>query len=169
MNHTSNISTNILRDQSKNINYIPTPNAKEIFDRIFLHNYGANRSFNLIGNYGTGKSSFLWALEKNIKREEQFFTNLESEESLPLFEFVPIIGKFSSLSQIIAVNLGIKQDDSNSILKALEVRRKKAENLQLFTTSAVTYLTKAFTERWVRWFTKYNPQQMTKLTQGENF
>ena len=64
MRYSNNISTNILRDESKKIDFVVTPNTKEIFDRIFINNYGANKSFNLIGNYGTGKSTFLWALEK---------------------------------------------------------------------------------------------------------
>ena len=54
-----NISTNILRDSKKSIDFIATPNSKEIFERIFVHN--GTKSFNLIGNYGTGKSTFLWA------------------------------------------------------------------------------------------------------------
>ena len=52
----NNVSTNILRDHSASIDYIPTPNSKEIFDRIFLHNYGANKSFNLIGPFGSTKT-----------------------------------------------------------------------------------------------------------------
>ena len=69
MKMSNNISTNILRDESRVIDYVATPNAKEIFERIFIDNYGSNKSFNLIGNYGTGKSTFLWALEKNLNKE----------------------------------------------------------------------------------------------------
>jgi ABC-type phosphate transport system ATPase subunit len=78
MGYSNNISTNIVRDQSKEIDFVVTPNTKEIFDRIFINNYGANKSFNLIGNYGTGKSTFLWALEKNLNKEKIFFSNLNS-------------------------------------------------------------------------------------------
>ena len=67
----NSISTNIVRDSGKDLDYVVTPNTKEIFDRIFLRDVGANRSFNLIGNYGTGKSTFLWALEKNLNQESQ--------------------------------------------------------------------------------------------------
>ena len=50
MEYSNNISTNIVRDESKEIDYVVTPNTKEIFDRIFINNYGANKSFNLIGS-----------------------------------------------------------------------------------------------------------------------
>ena len=36
MSYTNNISTNIIRDDSKRIDYVVTPNTKEIFDRIFI-------------------------------------------------------------------------------------------------------------------------------------
>ena len=54
-----NISTNILRDQTKDLKYIVTPNATKIFERIFNSENNSNKSFTIIGNYGTGKSTFL--------------------------------------------------------------------------------------------------------------
>lgn len=123
----NNVSTNILRDQSIEIDYIPTPNAKEVFDRIFLHNYGANKSFNLIGNYGTGKSTFLWALEKNLKKENQFFTDLSYSDNLGDFDFIKIVGENDSLSSILSSKLNIKKNNSKSIISALEKKRKESE------------------------------------------
>ena len=78
MKYSNNISTNIVRDSSIQIDYVVTPNTKEIFDRIFVNNHGANKSFNLIGNYGTGKSTFLWAIEKNLNREKIYFNTLDT-------------------------------------------------------------------------------------------
>ncbi|MAB47212.1 MAG: hypothetical protein CMC05_01145 [Flavobacteriaceae bacterium] len=124
----NNVSTNILRDQSIEIDFIPTPNAKEIFDRIFLHNYGANKSFNLIGNYGTGKSTFLWALEKNLKKEKQFFTDLSNSDDIGGFDFIKIVGENDSLSSVLSSKLNIKKSDSKSIICALEDRRKQSES-----------------------------------------
>ena len=68
----NNISTNILRDESKDLNYIVTPNAIQIYERIVNSAEKSNKSFTLIGNYGTGKSTFLWALEKNLLKKEIF-------------------------------------------------------------------------------------------------
>lgn len=122
-----NVSTNILRDESLQIDFIPTPNTKEIFDRIFLHNYGANKSFNLIGNYGTGKSTFLWALEKNLKREKQFFTDLSVSDELGDFDFIKIIGENESFSSVLSKKLNLKKSNSNIIISALEKQRKLSE------------------------------------------
>ncbi|MCA0151720.1 hypothetical protein [Winogradskyella vincentii] len=122
-----NVSTNILRDESLQIDFIPTPNTKEIFDRIFLHNYGANKSFNLIGNYGTGKSTFLWALEKNLKREKQFFTDLSESDELGDFDFIKIVGENESFTSVLSKKLNLKKSNSNLIISALEKQRKLSE------------------------------------------
>ena len=128
MKYSNNISTNIVRDSSKNIDYVVTPNTKEIFDRIFINNYGANKSFNLIGNYGTGKSTFLWALEKNLNREKIFFTNLTIEsEKINSYEFIKIIGENNSLLKVLSKALKLKGDlDNNKIIAFLEKKRVTA-------------------------------------------
>jgi nucleoside-triphosphatase THEP1 len=128
MEYTNNISTNIVRDEFKNIDYVVTPNTKEIFDRIFINNYGANKSFNLIGNYGTGKSTFLWALEKNLNKEKIFFNNLNTTDgSVVDYEFIKIIGENNSLLNVLGKELKISGAvDNSKILEVLEKRRKKA-------------------------------------------
>ena len=128
MKYSNNISTNIVRDGSKQIDYVVTPNTKEIFDRIFVNNYGSNKSFNLIGNYGTGKSTFLWALEKNLNREEIFFNNISSDsDNIVDFEFIKIIGENSSLLNVLSKALKLRGEFSNAkIIKALERLRLRA-------------------------------------------
>ncbi|MEM5540707.1 hypothetical protein [Olleya sp. AS48] len=128
MAYSNNISTNIVRDESKEIDYVVTPNTKEIFDRIFINNYGANKSFNLIGNYGTGKSTFLWALEKNLNKEKIFFNDLlPKENSIVDYEFIKIIGENNSLLNVLSKELNLKGEVDNSrIINALEKRRVKA-------------------------------------------
>tara|TARA_R110002012_G_scaffold265939_1_gene449402 strand:+ start:1720 stop:4944 length:3225 start_codon:yes stop_codon:yes gene_type:complete len=128
MEYSNNISTNIVRDEFKNIDYVVTPNTKEIFDRIFINNYGANKSFNLIGNYGTGKSTFLWALEKNLNKEKIFFNNLNPiQGGVVDYEFIKIIGENNSLLNVLGKELKISDAvDNSKIVEALEKRRKKA-------------------------------------------
>ena len=128
MSYTNNISTNIIRDDSKKIDYVVTPNTKEIFDRIFINNFGANKSFCLIGNYGTGKSTFLWALEKNLKRDKLFFNNLNSDDSNIIdFDFIKIVGENNSLLDSLSKELNLKKPfHSSKLIKALEQRREKA-------------------------------------------
>ena len=132
MKYSHNISTNIVRDQAKQLDYVVTPNTKEIFDRIFINNYGANKSFNLIGNYGTGKSTFLWALEKNLNKEKLYFNNLTSiEDSTKGYEFVKVIGENDSLLNVLGKELSLKgKIDNSKIIAALEDRRLKADKLK---------------------------------------
>ena len=128
MKYSNNISTNIVRDSSIQIDYVVTPNTKEIFDRIFVNNHGANKSFNLIGNYGTGKSSFLWAIEKNLNREKIYFNTLDTEsKDVVEYEFIKIIGENNSLLNVLSKELKIKGEPNNSkIINALEKKRVKA-------------------------------------------
>ena len=128
MEYINNISTNIVRDESKQIDYVVTPNTKEIFDRIFVNNYGANKSFNLIGNYGTGKSTFLWALEKNLNKEKIFFSDLNSaDNSLVDYEFIKIIGENNSLLNVLSKEFKLKGAvDNSKVIAALEKRRERA-------------------------------------------
>lgn len=132
MSYSNNISTNIVRDETKSLDFVVTPNTKEIFDRIFLKNSGANKSFNLIGNYGTGKSTFLWALEKNLNREKIYFSDLENKtEIFSDYEFIKIIGENSSLASALSKELKLKGNTNNiKIVEALEKRRIKAAKKQ---------------------------------------
>jgi ABC-type transport system involved in cytochrome bd biosynthesis fused ATPase/permease subunit len=109
MTYTNNVSTNIIRDNSKEIDYVVTPNTKEIFDRIFVNNFRANKSFCLIGNYGTGKSTFLWALEKNLKKEKLFFNSLSSKsDDSSEYDFIKIVGENNSLLKTLSSELKLK-------------------------------------------------------------
>ena len=123
----NNISTNIIRDESKDLDYVVTPNSKEIFDRIFINNYGVNKSFNLIGNYGTGKSTFLWALEKNLNTNKHFFNSLKtSEHTVTSYEFIKLIGENDSLLKVLSKKLKLRGElESNKIISALERKRLK--------------------------------------------
>ena len=123
----NNISTNIIRDESKDLDYVVTPNSKEIFDRIFINNYGVNKSFNLIGNYGTGKSTFLWALEKNLNTNKHFFNSLKtSEHTATSYEFIKLIGENDSLLKVLSKKLKLRGElESNKIISALERKRLK--------------------------------------------
>ncbi|MHA8083043.1 hypothetical protein ACST14_06450 [Aquirufa sp. A-Brett2-15D] len=125
---TNNISTNIIRDSNKKLEYIVTPNSKEIFDRIFSYKGSSVKSFNLIGNYGTGKSTFLWALERNLNKKELFFSQIETIRGVESFEFIKIIGDNNAFSTSLSRDLSINENSTNEeILISLEKHRIKAE------------------------------------------
>ena len=60
------ISTNIERDAELELDYIVTKNSNEVYDRIIYNYSRGQNSFSIIGSYGTGKSTFLWAFENHL-------------------------------------------------------------------------------------------------------
>lgn len=98
-------STNIIRDTDRELKYIPTPNTIRISNQISNDFKKGIRSFNIIGSYGTGKSSFLWALEQTLKANKLYFElNMLSN---PNIGFVKIIGEYQSLRESFIDTLGI--------------------------------------------------------------
>jgi len=90
-------SINIIRDFDKSLNYIPTLNATRIANFIVDEFERGIHSFNIIGSYGTGKSSFLWAFNKsvNINNNTNYF-NIPKNK-LREVEFINIVGEYNSL------------------------------------------------------------------------
>jgi hypothetical protein len=115
------VSTNIERDVQRDINYITTPNAKDVFDRIVANYQVGHRSFNIIGSYGTGKSSFLWAFEKNLRGEKNFFVQLNGHfNNVKSFRFLKIVGEARSIREVLAEKLGLLPlVDDKELFKAL--------------------------------------------------
>lgn len=88
-------SVNIIRDTDRDFNYIPTPNARQVVSQIVNDFKKGIRSFNVVGTYGTGKSSFLLAFEQSIKGIKRYFEPNFLVDSK--FDFVKIIGSYSSI------------------------------------------------------------------------
>lgn len=90
-------SVNIIRDIERDFNYIPTPNAKQVVSQIVNDFKKGIRSFNVVGTYGTGKSSFLLAFEQSIKGSRTYFE--PNFLSNPATDFVKLIGSYSSITE----------------------------------------------------------------------
>jgi ribosomal protein S15P/S13E len=88
-------SVNIIRDTDRDFNYIPTPNARQVVSQIVNDFKKGIRSFNVVGTYGTGKSSFLLAFEQSIRGTKRYFD--PNFLTKPKFDFVKIIGSYSSI------------------------------------------------------------------------
>lgn len=100
------VSVNIQRDANREIHYIKTPNANRAANQIANDFKKGTRSFTLIGSYGTGKSSFLWALEQSLKGRKSFF-NLNLLNN-PKVEFINIIGEYRSMREVFAEEFRVK-------------------------------------------------------------
>ena len=112
-------SVNIIRDTDRDFNYIPTPNARQVVSQIVNDFKKGIRSFNVVGTYGTGKSSFLLAFEQSIKGSKRYFeTNFFSN---PKFDFVKLIGSYSSIVQQFADTFEISttKDQEENILSEI--------------------------------------------------
>lgn len=108
-------SVNIIRDINKSLHYIPTSNTKRIYNQI-LNSYSTTsaRSFNLIGSYGTGKSAFLLAFERQLtqgREQELYFGKLNGAfKGIKNFDFINIVGDYSSIIESFANKINIKKD-----------------------------------------------------------
>lgn len=116
------ISTNILRDGDLDFDYIVTDNAQKIFEALTNTKGKAAKCFNLIGSYGTGKSSFLVAFEQTLLGKQQFFDTKGLPKS-PVF--VKIVGSHASFQKALSKALGMRSNSSvEKILEALESKGK---------------------------------------------
>lgn len=105
-------STNIIRDSTREINYIPTPNANRIVNQIANDFKKGIRSFNIIGSYGTGKSSFLWAIQQSLQAKKRFFDfNLLQT---PNIEIINFIGEFKSITNVFADYFDVNQNNKHT-------------------------------------------------------
>lgn len=116
-----NLSINISQGVSDNFNYIVTPNAQKVYGNIVDSFQSGIHSFLIIGTYGTGKSSFLMALEQDLLNNK---SKLVSERSVfadaKSFEFMNIVGDYSSLSTLLSKELSIApSDDSKNVFSTL--------------------------------------------------
>ena len=129
--HKFSTSVNIKRDWNTNINYIPTPNSKLIFTQILNDALLGIRSFSIIGAYGSGKSSFLVAFQKNLEGKKNYFPESNGlAKQFPEFEYAHIIGAYESLTNVLADTFGLdsKLDYKTSdIIKAIEKHYKSLE------------------------------------------
>lgn len=129
----NNVSTNIIRDEERNLKYFVTKNTVEIYNSIFNNKNTSAKSFTIIGNYGTGKSTFLWAAEKNLRKDTFFFNNKVNNPKG--YEFIKLIGENKSISSVFKEFLEVDSLNHKTIIQGLEdkwqVVNKKGKDLVL--------------------------------------
>ena len=112
-------STNIIRDSTRDISYIPTPNSIRVVNQIANDFKKGIRSFNIIGSYGTGKSSFLWAFQQSLLGRKRYF-NVHLLDT-PKIEFIDIIGEYKSLINVFADYFNLNQTKQQTQLILSEI------------------------------------------------
>ena len=103
-------SVNIIRDANRDLVYYPTPNARNVVNQLANDYKKGIRAFNVVGAYGTGKSSLLWALEQSFyaatqpNRKRFFDVNLVGD---PAVEVVNFVGEYASIIKTFAERFGV--------------------------------------------------------------
>lgn len=112
-------SQNILINNFEVADYILTPNTQEVFDSI-VNNYVAGvRSINLIGAYGTGKSTFLNALTYHLN-EEKLFLEGRDWKKYKHFDILKLVGNYDSIIDNIKELIGSSSVKPVVLVKELE-------------------------------------------------
>ena len=123
-------SVNIEHNSVRDFNYIVTENARLVVASLVNGFDAGHHSFTLIGTYGTGKSSFLLALEEDLKtRASRMIASHGVFNNAKDFEFLNIVGDYTSLSRLLSQKL---DSEENNIFEALNAKYKKLRSQNKF-------------------------------------
>ncbi|MFW6275213.1 MAG: hypothetical protein ACOC2M_01105 [bacterium] len=92
-------SINIQRDQNSELTYIPTRNGEKAFNKILSAYDQGTKSFNIIGAYGSGKSTFILAFERTLNKKADYFQNPLNGE-VKHFRKKFLIGVYNSFKNV---------------------------------------------------------------------
>ena len=110
-------SVNISRDFGKTPDYIVTANARQAVGKIINQYTTGIHSFCLIGSYGTGKSSFVLALENSLlgrtTGSDVLLNNNGQFDNYQKYSFLNIVGDYASMSSVLSD--AIKAEDANCL------------------------------------------------------
>ena len=121
MNKGFNLSANIENGFPLDAQYIVTPNGRKAAQCIIDDYNSGIHSFTLIGTYGTGKSSFILALEADLNKSNKTkrLLNPKNLSEAGNFEIMNIVGDYMELSTLLGKKLDV-DDYSHSVLDALK-------------------------------------------------
>jgi len=129
MKHTFSLSANIENGFAADAQYIVTLNAQHAIHGIVSDYQTGIHSFTIIGTYGTGKSSFLLALESDLQkqRKQQYLLNPKSLHQTAKFEILKIVGDYAEMSILLQRSLNVESSKISVLdeLKAYYSRCQK--------------------------------------------
>lgn len=119
-------SANIEIGVGKDFQYIVTPNAQSVLGTIASDYQSGIHSFTVIGTYGTGKSSFLLALENDLANGgNKLVANKNVFNHAKKFDFLNILGDYAPLSSLLGAKLNLAENNNQNIFDALNARYMK--------------------------------------------
>lgn len=121
MARTFSLSANIENGFAEGMQYLVTPNAKNAIRNIVNDFHSGIHSFTIIGSYGTGKSSFLLALEADLKKtgKQKYLLDPKNLSDAKTFEIMNIVGDYAEMSTLLSRALNI-EGNNDSILDSLK-------------------------------------------------
>lgn len=113
-------SVNIENGLEEGYKYFVTPNVQRVLGDIVSDVQQGAHSFCIIGNYGTGKSSFLMVLEEGLREKQSvLLPNNSVFFGYHDFEILNIVGEYRPLRSVLAEKLSCTDEDVLKRLKKL--------------------------------------------------
>ena len=130
------LSTNIKTVQFNDFHYIVTSNSRRVLGSLVADYNSGIHCFTLVGTYGTGKSSFLAALERDLSLNTKIlFENKGQFHNYKKFQYLNIVGDYNSLSNLLSEELESNTANTKEFFSRFEQRlnehKKKNEFLLL--------------------------------------
>ena len=121
MAKTFSLSANIENGFADGMQYLVTPNAQNAIHNIVNDFKSGIHSFTIIGSYGTGKSSFLLALEADLKKtgKQKYLLDAKNLSTAKSFEIMNIVGDYTEMSSLLSKALNV-EGNTGSILDNLK-------------------------------------------------
>jgi ribosomal protein S15P/S13E len=112
-------SVNIVINDIDLSQYFITSNVQSVFDAI-INNYRSGlRTINLVGAYGTGKSSFLSAFTQHLSGDKVFYDS-SSWSKYKQFHILKVISEYESFSEQFRSLVGSRSLKSSELLRDFE-------------------------------------------------
>ena len=118
---TFSLSANIENGFAEGMQYLVTPNAQNAIHNIVNDFKSGIHSFTIIGSYGTGKSSFLLALEADLEKtgKKKYLLDAKNLSDAKSFEIMNIVGDYAEMSTLLSKALNV-EGNAISILDSLK-------------------------------------------------
>lgn len=119
------LSANIEEGLNDGFKYIVTPNARDVAAGIVDGYHSGIHSFTVIGSYGTGKSCFLLALEKDLLGEDSYkLLNPKALSANSKFEVLKIVGDYKDLASLMRDKLSVDGTPENVLDRLRDIYNK---------------------------------------------
>lgn len=121
MTQTFSLSANIENGFATGTQYLVTPNAQNVIHNIVNDFQAGIHSFTIIGSYGTGKSSFLLALESDLNNtgKHRYLLDAKNLSKAKSYEVLNIVGDYTEMTTLLSKALNV-EGNTNSILDSLK-------------------------------------------------